>query len=245
RSFFLTKDQAVLVLAGGGQSSYQSGSVLRMKFRHSNPDAKVSGLDELPGKNNYFIGSDPAKWHSDIPSYAKVKYEELYSGIDLLFYSNQRQLEYDFIIAPGADSSRIGFDVSGAQSVHLDERGAMVFKLGENEVRWQQPLAYQEDNGKKQLVPVRYAITNLHRIGLSVGKYDHDRPLYIDPLIHSTYLGSGTSLGNAIAVDSAGNSYVTGQTLSPRFPVTSGAFQQICPSGTNSCSNAFVTKLNP
>src|SRR5262249_43092906 len=142
RSFFLTKDQAVLVLAGGGQSSYQSGSVLRMKFRHSNPDAKVSGLDELPGKNNYFIGSDPAKWHSDIPSYAKVKYEELYSGIDLLFYGNQRQLEYDFIIAPGADSSRIGFDVSGAQSVHLDERGAMVFKLGENEVRWQQPLAY-------------------------------------------------------------------------------------------------------
>ena len=87
-----------------------------MKLVGANPHATVSGVDELPGKSNFFIGNDPKKWRSNVPTYAKVKYEGVYSGIDLVYYGNQQQLEFDFVVAPGADPRRIGFDVRGDQT---------------------------------------------------------------------------------------------------------------------------------
>jgi hypothetical protein len=259
-SLFLTGDEAVLAMSGKrakdaapkGASGFResarrgkprlygtTGGVLRMKLRNANPAANVTGLDELAGTSNYFIGNDPAKWRTNVSTYAKVKYEGIYSGIDLVYYGNQRQLEYDFIVAPGVDPRRIAFDVSGAKRIRQDAQGELVFKVGEDEIRWHKPVAYQEKDGTRQLVAARYVITDTNRVGFELAKYDASRPLYIDPLIYSTYLGgSGTDTGQGIALDSAGNAYITGQTYSTNFP-TKNPLQ-----ASNPGSVAFITKIN-
>jgi hypothetical protein len=222
-----------------------NGGVLRMKLRNANPAAKVTGVDELTGTSNYFIGNDPAKWRTNVPSYAKVKYEGIYPGIDMVYYGNQRQLEYDFIVAPGADPHRISFDVRGARRMHRDADGDLVLtmKMGEDEIRWHKPVVYQEKDGARQEIAARYAITDKDRVGFELAKYDASQPLYIDPLIYSTYLGgSSYDQGNGIAVDSSGNAYVTGQTYSKDFPTTPGAFQT---THSGYAYNAFVAKFNP
>jgi Bacterial Ig-like domain (group 3)/Beta-propeller repeat len=219
-----------------------TGGVLRMKLRNANPAAKVTGEDELAGTSNYFIGNDPAKWRTKVPTYAKVKYEGIYPGIDLVYYGNQRQLEYDFIVAPGADPHRIAFDVRGAKRIRRDARGDLVLamKMGEDEIRWHKPVAYQEKNGTRQEVAARYAISDANWVGFELAKYDVSRPLYIDPLIYSTYLGgSGQDDGYSIAVNSAGNAYVTGVTSSIDFPTVNPL------QGAKWLGDAFVTKINP
>ncbi len=267
-SLFLTSDEAVMTLPGkqakktaqqpafkratsspaekrlAASADRTPGAVLRMKLRHTNPAAKVAGVDELPGTSNYFTGNDPAKWRTNVPTYAKVKYQQIYSGIDLVYYGNQRQLEYDFIVAPGADPHRIAFDVRGAKQIRQNAQGdlILILKTSEEEIRWHKPVVYQEKQGARHEIAAHYSITNTNRVGFELAKYDATRPLYIDPLIYSTYLGgSGYESGSGIAVDSGGNAYVTGNTYSPDFPVTSGAFQTTR-MGDN---DVFVTKFNP
>ena len=249
-SLFLTADEAVLALSArkavtksvkNGIASTKAGGVLRMKLRNANPAAKVTGGDELAGMSNYFIGNDPEKWWTNIPTYAKVKYEGIYSGIDLVYYGNQRQLEYDFIVAPGADPHRIQFDVRGAKRIRRDEHGEVVFKVGDDEIRWHKPVAYQKKDGARQLVAAHYAITDSNRVRFEVAGYDTSRPLYIDPLIYSTYLGGSKSdSGRGIAVDSAGSAYVTGQTASTDFP-TMFPLQP----ANGGYFDVFVAKLDP
>ena len=235
---FLTGDEAVLAFKGkkantrgeivgtahklpSSAAASKGGAVLRMKLRNANSAARATGVDELSGKSNYFIGNDPKKWWTNVPTYAKVKYEGVYSGIDLVYYGSQRQLEYDFIVAPAANPRRIQFDVRGAKRIRQDENGELVFKVGEEEIRWRKPVVYQEKNGTRQEIAARYAITNTNRVRFELTKYDVGRPLYIDPLIYSTYLGgSGDDEGYSIAVDGAGNAYVTGRTASTNFPTT-------------------------
>jgi hypothetical protein len=219
-----------------------TGSVLRMKLRNANPAAKIAGTDKLAGTSNYFIGNDPEKWRTNVPTYRKVKYEGIYPGVDLVYYGNQRQLEYDFIVAPGADPRRIAFDVSGANRIHRDGHGDLVFKTGEDETRWHKPVAYQEKDGSRQLVAAHYAITDTNRVGFEVAKYDASRPLYIDPLIYSTYLGgSGYDYGSSIAVDTTGIAYVTGGTYSTDFPIVA----PLQSTGGGTYEDVFVSKLNP
>ncbi len=268
-TLFLTGDEAILALRGNKartaapkgvtgsgefpvslrrypdtkQSSPETvaGGALRMKLRNANTAAKVTGVDEQAGKTNYFIGNDPKEWRTNVPTYAKVKYEGIYSGIDLVYYGNQRQLEYDFIVAPGADPGRIAFDISGAKRIRRDAKGELVFKVGEDEMRWHQPVVYQEKNGRRQPIDARYAVSGTDRVTFELAKYDPSRTLYIDPLIYSTYLGgSGDDDGNGIAVDSTGSAYITGQTASTNFPTTN-AFQP----ASGGSYDAFVTKLNP
>ena len=223
-------------------------TVLRLQLEGGNPQAQITGTDPLPGKVNYFIGNDPKKWHTDVPTYGKVKYAGVYPGIDLLFYGNERHLEYDFIVAPGANPADIALHVEGARKMRLDSRGDVVVCVSGGEVRLQKPLLYQQVNGERRGVAGSYAIADNHRVTFSVPSYDRNLPLVLDPVLnYSTYVG-GTSDDNAtgIAVDSNGDAFIAGISSSTDFPTTSNGFiQQPLTANVSPAVAAFVAELNP
>src|SRR6185503_14275294 len=180
--FYLTHDaQAVLVLKQG---------VLRTTLAGAAPDAPVTGLDELPGKANYFIGNDPAKWRSNVPTYAKVQYREVYPGIDLVYYGNQRQLEYDFVVAPGADPQRIVLDFKGFDRLEIDAQGDLILHAAGVTLRQHKPVIYQDIDGTRREIGGGYEMKRGQQIGFQVAAYDKTRPLVIDPVLsYATYLG--------------------------------------------------------
>jgi hypothetical protein len=188
-------------------------AVLRMKLVGANAKAKVIGQNELPGKSNYFIGNDPQKWHTNVPQYAKVRYENVYPSVDLVYYGHQRELEYDFVLRPGANPRAIRLRITGAKRLR-PERGELVLISAAGDIRLRSPHIYQESNGVRQEVGGRYVITSKNGVGFRVGAYDRRRTLVIDPVLaYSTYLaGSAHDGGAGIAVDSAGNAYVVGTT---------------------------------
>jgi hypothetical protein len=216
-------------------------AVLRIKLLGANVAPQLTGLDDLPGKANYFIGNDPKKWRKDVPTYAKVKYHAVYPGVDLVYYGNQRQLEHDFIVAPGADPGLISLRLEGAKKVSLDSHGDLVLKTQNGEVRFQKPVIYQEVDGVRQEIAGGYKLKGKNRVGFEVATYDAMKQLVIDPtLVYSTYIGgSDFDEGYGIAVDSAGSAYVTGSSGSS-FPTTLGASQTTYGGG----SDAFVAKLS-
>jgi hypothetical protein len=228
---FLTGGEAVLAMRHAG--------ALRMKLLGASP-ADLSGVDEMAAKTNYFTGNDPKKWHANVPTYAKVKYRSVYPGIDLIYYGNQRQLEYDFVVAPGADPRRIWLDLRGARSLARDGAGDLVLAMGDGDMRWHKPVAYQEKNGVRQEVAAGYVVSGGNRVGFELGAYDRTQPLFIDPLIYSTYLGgSGYDEGLGITVDSARNAYIVGVTQSTDFPTVNPVQPTF-----GGDSDVFVAKFN-
>lgn len=219
-----------------------SRSIVRMKLKGANPAPQIEGLDPLTTRSNYFAGSDPGAWRTDIPNYARVRYAQVYPGIDMVYYGNQRRLEYDFIVAPGSDPKIIEIAFSGIQDFEITRTGDLLLHTQQGDIHQSKPVAYQEVNGVKEEVQVSYIPLGMGRVGFQFGMYDPARQLIIDPvLVYSTYLGgSGFDQGYAIAVDALGNAYVTGQTAAIDFPTTPGAFQTNYGGG-----DAFVSKLNP
>ena len=211
---------------------------LRMKFVDANPVPQIEGLEELLTKSNYLTG-DESKDHTNIPNYARVKYEELYPGIDLIFHGGQSRLEYDLAVAPGADPSSIRLAFEGADRLEIDEGGDLVIHVEGERVRQYKPVIYQEVNGARVPVEGGYALQDNQRISFEVASYDRGEPLIIDPVIvYSTYVGgSNLDQGIGIAVDAAGNAYITGQTQSMDFPGT-GVIK------TGSSPDAYVSKLD-
>jgi hypothetical protein len=205
------------------------GATLRMILEGASPSPQVQASEELPGKVNYFLGDDPDKWRRNIPTYARVRYSQVYRGVDLVWYGNQRRLEYDFVVAPGADPKQISLAVEGADDVRINSRGDLVVRTGDQEIRNRRPLIYQTIRGVRRQIRGGYRVQPNRRVTFQVARYDTTTPLVIDPeLDYSTYLGgSGDDQGFGVAVDSAGNAYFTGQAWD----------------GTN--YDAFVTKLNP
>ncbi|MCI0389221.1 MAG: SBBP repeat-containing protein [Acidobacteria bacterium] len=224
------------------RSSPEPAAVMRMRFVGANPKAKVTGSDELPGKVNYFIGNDPKKWRTNISTYAKVEYRGIYPGVDLIYHGAQRQLEYDLIVAPGADYRKIKLGFEGVDKMEINADGDLILRVGGEEILQRRPVIYQEVNGARREISGGYALRGKRQAGFRVGNYDHRRPLVIDPVLSfSTYLGgSSFEFSRDIAVDSAGNAYVTGRTSSPDFPTTLGAFGVT----NNGSADVFVTKLN-
>ncbi|MFL6194677.1 MAG: SBBP repeat-containing protein [Thermoanaerobaculia bacterium] len=237
-SLFLTPTEAVM--AGGGEA-------LRLRWEGARPAPRISGEKETPGRANYLIGNDPAKWRRGIPSFEKVRYQDLYPGIDLVFYGNPRRLEYDFVLAPGADPDAIRLAVQGPERTEIDGDGDLVLHFSGHEVRLKRPVSYQEVGGVRRPVASGWRRTDDGRLGFAVGKRDPSRPLVIDPvLVYSTYLGgSGFDLVQSVAADAAGNVYLTGLTGSLDFPVTPGALQPELNTSAGLFGDTFVTKLDP
>ncbi len=281
-TLFLTQREAVLSLRRTSPQSKVEGrdplatrhtplatSLVRLSLAGANPAPRVTGEEPQPGKSNYFLGRDPAKWRTNVPHFGRVRYEDVYPGTSLAYYGNGQQLEYDFVLAPGADPKAIALEIETGNSklenrnskIAIDARGDLVIKLDGGEIRFRKPVVYQpkltvdsqqltaESFGNSRFkiqdpTPIegRYVLSAGNRVRFEIGKYDRTRTLVIDPVLsYSTYLG-GTALdaGYAIAVDSSGDAYVAGSTYSTDFP-TQGPEQ----STLAGIADAFVTKLSP
>ncbi len=216
-------------------------SVLRMHLEGANPTPEVVGLNRLPGRTDYYIGNDPKKWRTDVPSYAQVQYQGIYPGVDLIFYGHQRHLEYDFVVAPGADPKAIALDVQGARKLRIDRRGNLMMSVSGGEVELEKPIVYQEIKGNRREIAGKYTLASNHRVTFAVSEYDPDLPLVIDPaLSFSTYLGgNGLDSADGIAVDSSNNVYVAGMTSSTNFPTVN---PYPLP-GAQSYPTVFVTEM--
>jgi Beta-propeller repeat/Abnormal spindle-like microcephaly-assoc'd, ASPM-SPD-2-Hydin len=217
------------------------GATVQFKLVGVAQNPAVIGEDPLPGRVNYFIGRDPAKWHTNVPTYARVRYRNVYPGIDLVYYGNHRQLEYDFAIAPGADPRQIRLEITGANQIELDAEGNLVLQTGIGELHFQSPVIYQESQGHRAAVAGSYVVNDATHVAFQVAQYDASKPLVIDPvLVYSTYLGgSGDDQLSGIAADSAGSVYLAGYTNSTDFPL---ARLGTLPAGAN---HVFVAKLDP
>src|SRR6185369_11050918 len=165
-------------------------SIVRLKLEGANRAAQIEGFDQLTARSNYFAGSDPTAWRTNIPNYARVRYSQIYPGIDMVYYGNERRLEYDFIVAPGSDPEIVEISFGGDQNFAIDSMGDVVLHTSQGDILQRKPNAYQELNGIKEEVPVSYVARSGHSIGFQLGAYDPSRPLIIDPvLVYSTYLG--------------------------------------------------------
>jgi hypothetical protein len=249
-TLFLTADDAVFSLQSHAskkakserRSQKVSTAVVHMQLNGGNAQAAVSASSQLPGRSNYFLGNDPSKWHSDVPHFARVSYQHVYPGVNLAFHGAQRQTEFDFVVAPGANPAPIGFHFTGARGIKTDASGNLIISSTAGNVQLHKPVAYQEQNGTRQLVDASFVLKADNQIAFELGSYDRSHELVIDPSVsvaYSTYLGgSGDDEGQGIAIDSTGAIYVTGQTASANFP---GATT----TSLKDTASVFVTKIAP
>jgi hypothetical protein len=227
-TLFLTRTEAVLALRG---------KVLRMGLEGAAP-ATPQGLEPLPGVTHYYVGNDPAKWHTGVPQFGRVKLAGVYPGIDLVWYGREGNLEFDFVVAPGADPDKIRLNLKGAEHLKIAPSGDLVLQLAGGSLTFQRPVSYQEVDGKRREVSSSFRLAN-GRLGFDLGDYDRGRPLVIDPLIESSSFLGGSDLDSVsdIAVAASGSLYATGPTESTDFPE---GF--VSPEGD---STTFVTRIDP
>ncbi len=257
---FLTGDEAVLELhrtasiqhsAPGSQPA--SSSVIRMRLDGANSSARVSGASPLPGKSNYFIGNDASKWRHDIPQFGRVEYQAVYPGVDLVYYGDQGQLEYDFRVAPAADPNQIALSFQGAAArIDSGDSGDLVLSTADGDVRFHAPRVYQQDGNNQKTIAGSFRQIADNKIGFTVGAYDRNRELVIDPILtYSTYLGGGTEQFVHIAIGPDNNIYLAGSTSSADFPLppsqpSGPADPPVQPTlGASGATNIFIAVINP
>ncbi len=253
-TLFLTPGEAVLSLhavdKGGAKGAVRAHapaadksalmSTVGLKLIGSNTKAEVAGVDPLPGKSNYFVGNDPAKWHTDVPTYAKVRYSNVYPGVDLVYYGNQEgRLEHDFVVAPGADPNAIAIELNGSDVAVPDQEGGLTLHTKSADLTLHVPTVYQTIGGERKTIPAAYLLAD-NQIKIQLGSYDRNTTLVIDPVLQysAVFGGTNATYTTAIAVDGAGNAYVTGQSDAVDFPLVH-PFQTAATG-----ASAFVSKLN-
>ena len=218
---FLTDRTSVLALNG---KDGKQPSNLTVRLIGSNAAPRTTALEEQRGVSNYLTGADPDHWVTGVKRYAKVRYAQVYPGIDLVYYGKEQQLEHDFIVAPGADYRNIRVRFEGPGTLQLATNGDLVMKTPSGELRQLRPEIYQEIDGARTLIAGGYRVSG-RNVSFRVDAYDTTLPLVIDPVLFSTYLGgNGSDQPTSTAVDSQGGVYVTGTTTSTNFP-TKGPIQ--------------------
>jgi hypothetical protein len=246
--FLISPDAAQFVLRKTTGAGAFSAQMVRMQFVGASSRAQISGAEELPGKVNYLIGNEPARWQTGVATFAKVRVGEIYPGVNLAYYGNQRHLEYDFTVAPGADPGIIAIRFDGADKISISPAGELVLNLGDGEIRQPKPVIYQAANGARREISGGYKILDAQTVAFAVGDYDHGLPLVIDPVMqpvlsYSTYLGGNANdTAATVAVDTNGFVYIAGETLSTKL-ATVGSFQTNFGGGTVN-GDAFVAKFN-
>ena len=245
-SLYLGSEGAILNLQSSRRNHADKTPAIRMeslqmKLAGANPKASVTAIDQLPGKSNYFLGNDASKWRKGVPQFARVRYENVYPGINLLFYGNQGRLEYDFQVAPGSDPKQAELEFNGARKVEL-HAGALTIKGEGGDIRLEAPQVYQEVAGRRVPVEGSFVLRGANRAGFAIGPYDHSRELVIDPqLTYTTYFGgSGDENHVSVAVDGSFNIYLTGSTTSTNLPAV-GVFQTTL----KGAQNVFIAKIVP
>jgi uncharacterized protein (TIGR03437 family) len=232
---WLTERGATL---GLNQKSGQA--VLKLRFEGAAHAPQISGEEPLPGVSNYFLGRDPSRWRTNVKQFGKVRYWDVYPGIDIVFYGDPQQLEYDFVLRPGADASKILLAFDGADRMELEPAGDLVLEISGMEIRNRRPKIYQQDG---KLVKGRFVVRGKRRAGFAIDSYDATQTLVVDPVMtYGSYVGgSGGDYALALAADRQGNLYLAGSTNSPNFPTKAGLGN----SYTSKFPVAFITKINP
>ncbi len=248
---FLTEDGATFAFGADTQSQVSS---VTMKLKGANRNPRVTGIEKLPGTTNYFRGQDPSRWKRNVANYSKIEFQNVYPGVDLLYYGKDQELEYDFIVHPAARPSDIKISVSnigGAQAAQIDSNGELTLRARDREVYLHRPTAYQlGPNGEHSLIEAHYLVSKQSQHSVKqdqdativVGDYDRSKPLVIDPVVtFSTYLGGESfDTATAVALDTTGNIYLVGWTMSPNFPTLA----PLQPTMHGVDGDAFVTKIN-
>src|SRR5579863_7691975 len=227
-------------------ASANAESVIRMTMPGANPEPVIASEDQQPGVKNYFIGNDPKNWHTNIPAFARVRYHDVYPGVDVVYHGS-RQLEFDVVVNPGANPDQIELSFDGAKHISTDASGNLILTSEAGELRLQHPVSYQEKNGTREAVDSRFVVKNDHQVAFALGSYDRSRQLVIDPSISfATYFGgggtngSGEETGLGIAVDGSGNAYVVGTTNSST--TLPGSPTLIPPGGQYDC---YLVEFSP
>jgi hypothetical protein len=220
----------------------RQAQIVRVGIAGANSDSNIRPLDQLPGKSNYFIGNDPKNWRTGISNYGRVEYEGIYRGVDLIYYGNQRQIEFDFIVAPRVNPGVISLHIQAGGRLRLAKNGNLEVETPAGTIVLRRPDIYQLQGNKRKLVHGGFVLKGRHELGFQVAEYDEKRPLIIDPVLsYSTFLGgSGSDFAGGIAVDSRGDAYIVGQATSTNFPIQNGY-----PSSANAHGLTFLSELNP
>jgi len=253
---------AVLTLAPAPNRATSQADRVSLHLLGSHVVRQPSAEQPLPGKVNYFVGNDPAQWRRDVPTYGRVRYSAVYPGVDLVYYGNQGQLEYDFAVAPGASTKSIGIRFDGAEKLSLQPDGGLAIETRGRHIAFEPPVAYQMRGDRRVPVRASYRVAG-NSVRFAVGAYDHRRALVIDPVLsYLSYLGGtntdtvGVQYAGAIAsgssaegtqsaaLDASDDLYVVGYTLSPNFP-TQGGLARTAKYQGDSLPWVFVSKVSP
>lgn len=247
---FLTGDTAVVAfdaatpsygsarLRAKAQKKQRAKAAFRMRLVGADPLASATGVEPLDYKSNYFRGASSDGTVTAVPNFGKVRFSDIYPGIDVVYYGKQQQLEYDLIVAPNADPALIKLRFDGVQRTAIAPSGDLSLTIGNRKFGLLKPVAYQDIDGHRKSVEATYALSADGDVGFTVAKYDRSKPLVIDPILsYSSFVwGFG---GADVAVDAAGNAYVVGRIQATDLPAT--GYQRARAGSTD----AFILKLDP